>query len=208
MRDRRSHVRHSSITTRSIFGKNTTEIKKKRHVVFLPFIFLSSITMTFNESCSIDRLSIFNASATQISKWRHRLLLILFYNRWIDTYLCTLKIFYQKKGTRWKCWHIHYVVYRIIKLNKWLKDVKKTLSSLRLYIFFLFNSISFRLYTRRCFLYLKETSRWCTRAHWFFIRLKFVVLSFPISRNVLLFNKDIGWNIFCSLSFLPLKTTT
>lgn len=50
--------------------------------------------------------------------------------------MASVKIFYQKKGTRWICWHTHYVVviiiiYQIIKLNKCRKDVKKTLSTLR-----------------------------------------------------------------------------
>lgn len=54
---------------------------------------------------------------------------------YIERYLSTSQIFYQKKGTRWICWHIHYVVvvisYQIIKPNKCPKDVKTTSSALR-----------------------------------------------------------------------------
>lgn len=143
MRDRRSHVRH--------FVNQQVLFSEKRHVVIIVFFTFYFYRPWQWYSTTHARLTdYFNASATQISKWRHWVS-CWFCSKHIytHTYLCTLKIFYQKKGTRWICWHIHYVVvnviYQIIKLNKCLKDVKKTMSTLRLYIFF--NSISLRLYT-------------------------------------------------------------
>ncbi len=119
------HMSDISSINKSIFGKKT----RRRRLFFLPFSFYRPWP---SYSTNHARLTdYFNASATQISKWRH------WVSKHIHTYLYTFQIFYQKKGTRWICWHIHYVVvYQIIKLNKCLKDVKTTLSTLRQEIFF------------------------------------------------------------------------
>jgi len=142
-------------------------IPRKRQTLHL----IISIEHNNDIQCSIDRRFFFNASATHVSKWRH----------WLSKYLNIQKkqIFVQKKGTRWICWHIHYVVivYQIIKLNKCLKDVKKTISTLRLeihsskYDFFSFPSLS--LDTQM--LGNKQVIRFFALfKHWFFIRLKIV----------------------------------